>query len=91
MLQSIDRLWMNHIDGMSKLREQVAFVGYAQKQPLMVYKEKAFDKFKDLLAEIELTVVKSIFAINVNTQIKIRRVDDSKLQIQSTDVENMQI
>jgi len=26
MLQSIDRLWMNHIDGMSKLREQVAFV-----------------------------------------------------------------
>jgi preprotein translocase subunit SecA len=49
MLQAIDRLWMNHIDGMSKLREQVAFVGYAQKQPLMVYKEKAFDKFKDLL------------------------------------------
>ena len=26
MLQSLDRLWMNHIDGMSKLREQVAFV-----------------------------------------------------------------
>ena len=26
VLQSIDRLWMNHIDGMSKLREQVAFV-----------------------------------------------------------------
>lgn len=91
MLQSIDRLWMNHIDGMSKLREQVAFVGYAQKQPLMVYKEKAFDKFTDLLAQIELTVVKSIFAINANTQIKVTRVDDSKLQVQSTDVENMKI
>ena len=91
MLQSIDRLWMNHIDGMSKLREQVAFVGYAQKQPLMVYKEKAFDKFKDLLAEIELTVVKSIFSINVNTKINVARVDDSKLQVQSSDVENMKI
>ena len=91
MLQSIDRLWMNHIDGMSKLREQVAFVGYAQKQPLMVYKEKAFDKFKDLLAQIELTVVKSIFSINVNTQIKVKKIDDSKLQVQSTDVESMKI
>jgi preprotein translocase subunit SecA len=91
MLQSIDRLWMNHIDGMSKLREQVAFVGYAQKQPLMVYKEKAFEKFQDLLAQIELTVVKSIFSINADTQIKVTRVDDSKLQVQSTDVENMKI
>ncbi len=91
MLQSIDRLWMNHIDGMSKLREQVAFVWYAQKQPLMVYKEKAFDKFKDLLSEIELTIVKSIFSINANTQVKVVRIDDSKLQVQSTDIENMKI
>jgi preprotein translocase subunit SecA len=57
----------------------------------MVYKEKAFDKFMDLLWQIEFTVVKSIFAINVNTQIKVSRVDDSKLQVQSTDVENMKI
>jgi len=89
MLQAIDRLWMNHIDGMSKLREQVAFVGYAQKQPLMVYKEKAFDKFHDLLSEIELKTVKAVFSINPNTQIEIERIDDSKLQVQSTDVENM--
>jgi len=89
MLQAIDRLWMNHIDGMSKLREQVAFVGYAQKQPLMVYKEKAFEKFQDLLWEIEHKTIKTIFSITPNTQIKIQRVDDSKLQVQSTDVENM--
>lgn len=89
MLQAIDRLWMNHIDGMSKLREQVAFVWYAQKQPLMVYKEKAFDKFHDLLSEIELKTVKAVFSINPNTQIKIQRIDDSKLEVQSTDIENM--
>jgi len=91
MLQSIDVLWMNHIDGMSKLREQVAFVGYAQKQPLMVYKEEAFKKFENLLSEIELRVVKSVFGINENTKIQIKRVDDSKLQVQSTDVETMKI
>lgn len=91
MLQSIDRLWMNHIDGMSKLREQVAFVGYAQKQPLMVYKEEAFKKFENLLSEVELRIVKSVFGISVNTQVQITKIDDSKLTVQSTDVENMKM
>ncbi len=91
MLQSIDRLWMNHIDGMSKLRDQVAFAGYAQKQPLMVYKEEAFKKFDALIAEIEFKIVKSVFSIDSKTQVQVSRIDDSKLQIQSTDVENMKI
>ncbi len=90
-LQSIDRLWMNHIDAMSKLREQVAFVWYAQKQPLMVYKEEAFKKFENLLWEIEFKIVKSIFAINANTQVTVSRINDEKLQISSTDVENIKI
>ncbi|NDK10141.1 preprotein translocase subunit SecA [Candidatus Gracilibacteria bacterium] len=89
MLQSIDRLWMNHIDGMSKLREQVAFVGYAQKQPIMVYKEEAFKKFKGLVDEIELRIVKSVFAITPATEVQIARVDDSTLQVSSSEIENM--
>ncbi len=91
MLQTIDRLWMNHIDAMSKLREQVAFVWYAQKQPIMVYKEGAYKKFKDLVDEIEFRMVKSVFAITPNTQVQITRVDDSKLQVSSTDIENMKM
>ena len=91
MLQSIDRLWMNHIDGMSKLRDQVAFAGYAQKQPLMVYKEEAFKKFDALIREIEFKVVKSVFSINANTRVQVNRIDDRKLQVSSSDVEDMQI
>ena len=90
-LQSIDRLWMNHIDAMSKLREQVAFVGYAQKQPLMVYKEEAFKKFENLLAEIELRTVKSIFSIKVTTQVEIQAVDESKLEEQGADIDAMKM
>ena len=64
LLQSIDELWMNHIDSMTKLREEVAFEWYAQRQPLVVYKEKAFQKFVDLLDEIEYKVTKWMFSIN---------------------------
>jgi len=55
----------------------------------MVYKEEAFKKFEILLSEIELRVVKSIFSINAQTQVEIKRVDDSKLQVNSSEIENM--
>ncbi len=64
LLSSIDELWMNHIDSMTKLREEVAFEWYAQRQPLVVYKEKAFVKFGDLLDDIEYKVTKWMFSIN---------------------------
>jgi preprotein translocase subunit SecA len=60
MLASIDELWMNHIDRMAHLREEVAFEGYAQKQPLVVYKERAYERFVELLHEIEFKVVKAL-------------------------------
>ncbi len=70
VLQSIDELWMRHIDSMSKLRETVAFEWYAQRNPLIVYKEKAFEKFDELIWEIEYKTTKSIFTVQANIEIK---------------------
>ncbi len=83
LLLSLDKLWMNHIDAMNKLRWQVAFLWYAQKQPLMVYKEKAFEKFENLLSEIDLRILKSLFSIKSDTQVQVVKVDDTKMQIQN--------
>jgi len=68
VLSSIDELWMRHIDSMSKLREEVAFEWYAQRQPLVVYKEKAYTKFTDLLSELEYKITKVIFNLDKNIQ-----------------------
>ena len=70
VLQSIDDLWMRHIDAMSRLREEVAFEWYAQRQPLVVYKEKAFIKFNILMNELEYKTVKSMFSINQVQEVK---------------------
>jgi len=70
VLQSIDELWMRHIDSMSKLRETVAFEGYAQRNPLIVYKEKAFEKFDTLMSEIEYKTTKAIFTAKPDDEIK---------------------
>ncbi len=57
-LASIDELWMNHIDSMAHLREEVAFEWYAQKNPLIIYKERAYDKFVAMVEMVWLRVIK---------------------------------
>lgn len=80
MLQSIDELWMQHIDAMAHLREEVAFEGYAQKNPLIVYKERAFDKFVALLGEIGFKVTKGLLTASPHEQIEQIELDDNMLQ-----------
>ena len=59
-LAAIDELWMNHIDSMAHLREEVAFEWYAQKNPLIIYKERAYDKFVVLINTVWLRVIKGL-------------------------------
>lgn len=89
MLQSIDELWMRHIDGMSKLREDVAFEGYAQKNPLVVYKEKAYDKFRNLINELEYKVVKAIFSVKNIAQVEEVKMSEEELKNNSAELEKM--
>ncbi|MDQ1343429.1 MAG: preprotein translocase subunit SecA [Patescibacteria group bacterium] len=80
MLQSIDELWMRHIDEMAHLREEVAFEGFAQKQPLVVYKEKAYDKFVTLVDEIGRKVTKGILTATMDEPVEQIQIDESKLE-----------
>jgi len=63
-LRSIDTHWMDHIDEMSHLREQVAFSGYAQRDPLIEYKDQGFRKFQQLLVAIDSTIVRTLLQVD---------------------------
>jgi len=64
-LRAIDSLWMDHIDAMSRLRENVAFSGMAQKQPIVEYKAQAYDMFQELLANIDHGTINALFHIDL--------------------------
>lgn len=89
VLQSIDELWMNHIDSMSRLREEVAFEWYAQRNPLVVYKEKAFDKFDTLINNLEFKVVKALFSVKNNAIIEQVNIDDRDIILNDSDIEKV--
>lgn len=71
---------MQHIDAMAHLREEVAFEGYAQKNPLIVYKERAFDKFILLLSEIGFKVTKGLLTASPREQIEQIELNEDMLQ-----------
>src|SRR3989338_10015121 len=55
---------MDHIDDMSHLREQVAFAGYAQRDPLIEYQDQGFRRFQQLLTNIQSTIVRMLLQAN---------------------------
>ncbi|MDD3861780.1 MAG: SEC-C metal-binding domain-containing protein [Candidatus Gracilibacteria bacterium] len=64
-LRTNDNLWMAHIDEMSHLRETVAFSGYAQRDPLIEYKAKAFEMFNELIDVIRSNTIHTLFKIDI--------------------------
>lgn len=64
-LRTIDRLWMDHIDAMMRLREQVSFRGYAQKDPLVEYKNEGFSLFETLMKNIESNTVQTLLRMEL--------------------------
>ena len=63
-LQVIDKLWVAHIDDMQYLKDKVGFMGYAQMDPLIVYKQESFEKFELLQQNIKTDTTTKLMRID---------------------------
>ncbi len=67
-LNTIDTLWMEHIDDMQYLRQNVALQAYGQKDPLLEYKNIGYHKFQGLLNTVDVSYVNTLFAMFVESR-----------------------
>jgi preprotein translocase subunit SecA len=65
LLQIIDNRWQEHLLDMDYLREGIHLRGFAQKDPLIEYKNEGFALFRDLMNSIWEDFAKYIFHIEV--------------------------
>lgn len=63
-LQSIDKYWIEHIDTMQHLREKVWLYGYAQQDPLVMYKQEWFKLYSQLWLAIKMEFLSLLFKID---------------------------
>ncbi len=65
LLQIIDQRWREHLYDMDYLREGIHLRGFAQIDPLVAYKNEAFDLFTDLMNTIWSDFARMIFHVEV--------------------------
>ena len=68
VLNAIDRLWQEHLYAIDSLREAVSLRAYAQKDPLIEYKNEAYEIFVELMARIKNEVLHNLFRSTSNLQ-----------------------
>jgi len=65
LLQIIDQRWREHLYDMDYLREGIGLRGFAQIDPLVAYKNEAFELFRDLMSSIWSDFAQMIFHVEV--------------------------
>jgi preprotein translocase subunit SecA len=69
VLQTVDTRWKEHLLAMDHLKEGIGLRGYAQQDPLRIYKKEGFDMFQDLMARIKDEIVDILFKIQITAAV----------------------
>lgn len=68
-IQTIDNIWMEHLEVIDYLKTGIRLRGYAQRDPLIEYKNEAFMLFEKLLSSIKQNYISTILRIEPTPQI----------------------
>jgi preprotein translocase subunit SecA len=73
MLQTVDSLWKDHLLSMDHLKEGIGLRGYAQQNPLIVYKKEGYELFQDMIRRIQEETLGILYRIQIAEP---QRIDD---------------
>lgn len=67
-LRNIDKRWIDHLDALEELKEAAHLMSYAQKNPLVEYKNTASDAFDEMIGDISDAVAKTVVSVRIMTE-----------------------
>jgi len=88
MLQTVDNLWKDHLLSMDHLKEGIGLRGYAQQNPLLVYKKEGFELFQEMISRVKEETLGILFRIQIAESEKIddlRKPKEQNLTFSSGD------
>ncbi|MCG8453147.1 MAG: preprotein translocase subunit SecA [Spirochaetales bacterium] len=69
-LRQVDQRWQEHLEELTALGESVRLRSYAQKNPLVEYKNEGFELFDTMLDDLRIDLARRVF------KVRIRRRDE---------------
>ena len=65
LLTTIDDKWKDHLYDLDHLKASISFRGWGQKDPLVEYKQEAYEMFVGLMADLRKTVAQNFFRAQI--------------------------
>jgi preprotein translocase subunit SecA len=84
-LESFDKSWIEHLEIMKDLRDSISLSGYAQRNPLVEYKNAAFTVFESFMNSINRDITEKFFKV---TKVR-RRATTTNIQTNVDQVEDI--
>jgi len=67
-LRGIDKRWQDHLEELTALGESVRLRSYAQKNPLVEYKNEGFEMFDSMLDDLRVDIARKVFKVKIRRQ-----------------------
>ena len=77
MLSVIDNMWRGHLLEMDYLKEGIGLRAIGQRDPLVEFKNEAFNLFKELMEEIKFDTVRLLYNVRIVTKEEKQEKEDS--------------
>ena len=74
LLSVISNLWVEYLTQLEALRVSIGLEAYAQRDPLVQYKNRAFEMFQNLLRDMRLSVVTRMFTFRTRDRSALQAV-----------------
>ena len=71
--------WMDHIDAMDQLKRGISLRAYAQKDPVIAFREESFDMFDEMTNEIREGTVDFVLKVRIRKEEPVERKQTVKI------------
>ena len=73
MLRVVDEYWMDNIDAMDDLKQGIGLRAYGQHDPVIAYKEEAFEMFQAMVNAIREETIRRMFLVELKPAQEVKR------------------
>ena len=73
MLRVVDEYWMDNIDAMDDLKQGIGLRAYAQRDPVVAFKEEGYEMFQAMISAIREETIRRLFLVQLRTNQEVKR------------------
>ena len=85
LLRVVDSLWMDHIDYLEQLRNEIGLQAIGNHDPVVAYKKESFEAFDKVVNQIREETAKFLINYRINIEIRQNKPEQPKEMITNTD------